>query len=145
MVLYSCVKILLSLKGCAYLTEVLGLCCIFAAPCKNVSISACASEQCDQGHSCQQHRYYRAYFAHTQDDLNLHILCMFKGTFSLDAALLLLSPCYIVSTYAYTMSYTGSSWFIVSGTFSILNLIFTTLLDNSADNKLIIFFFLYFF
>ena len=26
------------------------------------------------------------YFAHVQDDLNLGILCMFKGTFSLDAA-----------------------------------------------------------
>ena len=26
------------------------------------------------------------YFAYTQDALNLHILCMFKGTFSLDVA-----------------------------------------------------------
>ena len=28
----------------------------------------------------------RRYFAHAQDDLNLHILFMFKGTFLLDAA-----------------------------------------------------------
>ena len=78
---------------------------IWAVPCENVSSgiceqwrprSACASAQADLGLHCplteslattecmngeQQARWY---FAHVHDDLNLLILLMFEGTFSLD-------------------------------------------------------------
>ena len=40
-----------------------------------------ASKECVNGEQTP-----RRYFAHVLDDLNLRILCMFEGIFSLDAA-----------------------------------------------------------
>ena len=79
----------------------------WAVPCENGSSgicgerrpkSACAFAQSDQGLHCLltelldttecMHGEQRpgCYFAHAHDDLNLRILRMFEGTFSLDAA-----------------------------------------------------------
>ena len=53
--------------------------------------SACASAQSDQGLHCpitvslhKGEQMSKWYFPHAQDDLNLHILRMLEGTFSLD-------------------------------------------------------------
>ena len=59
--------------------------------------SACADAQADLGlhcpltelldtTECRKGERILGYFAHGQDDLNLRILPMFEGTFSLDAA-----------------------------------------------------------
>ena len=65
--------------------------------------SACASTQSDQGihylltesldttECLSGWQRPGSYFAHAQDDLNLRILLMFKGTFSLDVAQLMIT------------------------------------------------------
>ena len=81
--------------------------CFWAMPCENMSLgicrqprprSDCASAQSDQGLHCLQTKSLDTIecfsgeqmptwnLVHAQNDLNLHILHMFKGTFSLDAA-----------------------------------------------------------
>ena len=76
---------------------------IWTESCKNVSYGICGqrrprSAQSDQGLHCPLTESLNTtkcmngkqrpgwYFAHAQDDLNLRILRMFEGTFSLDAA-----------------------------------------------------------
>ena len=70
---------------------------------------ACASIQSEQDFHCPLRKLLgptkciygaqrlRWYFAHAQDDLNLHILCIFEDTFSLDAAHLIfcIYVCYV--------------------------------------------------
>ena len=49
--------------------------------------SACVLVQCDQGLHCMNREQRPGwYFVHVQYDLNLRILCMLDGTFSLDRA-----------------------------------------------------------
>ena len=66
---------------------------------RNEGSDHCADAQSDQGFRCPQTEsldtteYFNGekmpglYFVHVQDDVSLHILQMFDGTFSLDAAL----------------------------------------------------------
>ena len=65
--------------------------------------SACAFAQSDQGLPCpliesldtiQQRTEY--YFTLVQDDLNLRVLCMFEGTFSLDTAHIFLNEIKVI-------------------------------------------------
>ena len=54
----------------------------------------------------------RWYFAHVQDDLNLHILCMFEGTFSQDVAQIMFhvtNCCFVVLLVALCQNCTDKS------------------------------------
>ena len=80
--------------------------CILNPTKRKCTLGSCADSespdaQSDQGLRCPQtldtiecfngEQMPDCGFAHVQDDVNLHILCMFKGAFSLDAVLLVIA------------------------------------------------------